>query len=39
VIPLFYADDQWLVRSSHLKRPATVPLRGVSVDTWWREPD
>jgi peptide/nickel transport system substrate-binding protein len=39
VIPLFYADDQWLVRSSHLKRPATVPLRGVSVDTWWREPE
>jgi peptide/nickel transport system substrate-binding protein len=39
VIPLFYVDDQWLVRSSHLRHPAVTPQRGASVETWWSQPD
>jgi len=38
VVPLFYVGNQWLAYDSGLKRPATVPLLGNSVDYWWRKP-
>jgi peptide/nickel transport system substrate-binding protein len=39
VVPLFYVKDQWLAYSSDLKKPATTPLMGTNIDTWWREPN
>ncbi|MEE1658392.1 extracellular solute-binding protein [Microvirga sp. CF3062] len=38
VVPLFYLKDQWLAYSRDLGKPATVPLMGTNVDTWWRQP-
>ncbi|MFC4171446.1 extracellular solute-binding protein [Microvirga sp. GCM10011540] len=38
VVPLFYVGEQWLAYDSSLKRPATIPLFGASIDTWWRAP-
>lgn len=38
VVPLFYLKDQWLAYSSDLGKPATVPLMGTNIDTWWRQP-
>jgi peptide/nickel transport system substrate-binding protein len=38
VVPLFHVADHWLAYDAGLKRPAPIPLLGVSVDTWWREP-
>ncbi|KFG70956.1 extracellular solute-binding protein [Microvirga sp. BSC39] len=37
VVPLFYLKDQWLAYSSDLGKPATVPLMGTNIDTWWRQ--
>ncbi|MBL0406486.1 ABC transporter substrate-binding protein [Microvirga aerilata] len=39
VVPLFYVKDQWLAYSSDLKKPATMPLMGTNIDTWWRQPN
>lgn len=35
VIPLFHLERQWIARWRHLARPATTPLFGYSLDTWW----
>ncbi|MGI9482193.1 MAG: extracellular solute-binding protein [Hyphomicrobiales bacterium] len=36
-IPLFHAENAWIARWKHLKRPDTVPLYGLRVDSWWME--
>ncbi len=36
VVPLYYARDQWLAYSIKLGRPASTPLFGVDLATWWR---
>jgi peptide/nickel transport system substrate-binding protein len=36
-IPLFYLPKIWVAHWSHLKFPATLPLAGFDVDTWWTE--
>jgi peptide/nickel transport system substrate-binding protein len=38
VVPLFYVPNQWLAYDSGLKKPASPPLLGTSVDLWWRQP-
>jgi peptide/nickel transport system substrate-binding protein len=38
VIPLFHLPRQWVAHWSDLKRPATTPLYGYQIDTWWLEP-
>jgi peptide/nickel transport system substrate-binding protein len=38
VVPLFHVADYWLASDAALKHPSTMPLLGVSIDTWWREP-
>ncbi|MEW5962010.1 MAG: extracellular solute-binding protein [Pseudomonadota bacterium] len=35
VIPLFHLPRQWIAYWRHLQRPATTPLYGYSIDTWW----
>ena len=37
VIPLFNSPDQWIARSTSVKRPEKVPLFGFSPETLWRE--
>lgn len=37
VVPLFHAQRQWVAHWRHLKHPATMPLWGFSLDTWWIE--
>ena len=37
VVPLFHAPDQWIVRSSAVKRPERTPLFGFAAETLWRE--
>jgi peptide/nickel transport system substrate-binding protein len=39
VIPLFFLPKAWLAHRSHLKHPATAPLAGYDIDTWWSEGD
>ena len=34
-IPLFYLPKVWVAYRSTLKFPATLPLGGFDVDTWW----
>ena len=36
-IPLFHLPKVWVAYRSHLKFPATLPLGGFDVDTWWSE--
>jgi peptide/nickel transport system substrate-binding protein len=36
-IPLFYLPKAWVAHRSDLKFPATLPLAGFDVDTWWSE--
>ena len=36
-IPLFFLPKAWLAHRRHLKLPATAPLAGFDVDTWWSE--
>jgi peptide/nickel transport system substrate-binding protein len=35
VIPLFHLPSVWMAYRSHLRYPATPPLGGVDLDTWW----
>jgi len=35
VIPLFHLPRQWVAHWRELKRPATTPLYGYQIDTWW----
>lgn len=37
VIPLFHLPAAWIAHWSHLKFPATLPLAGYDLDTWWTE--
>ena len=37
VVPLFHAPEQWIVRSSAVKRPDYTPLFGFAPETLWRE--
>jgi peptide/nickel transport system substrate-binding protein len=36
-IPLFFLPKAWVAYWSHLKHPATAPLAGFDIDTWWTE--
>lgn len=36
VVPLFNAPDQWIIRSTDVKRPETTPLFGFAPETLWR---
>jgi peptide/nickel transport system substrate-binding protein len=36
-IPLFHLPKVWVAHWSHLKFPATLPLGGFDLDTWWSE--
>ncbi|THK36964.1 ABC transporter substrate-binding protein [Ensifer sp. MPMI2T] len=37
VVPLYHLDAQWVARWKHIGRPATVPLYGYQLPTWWDE--
>jgi peptide/nickel transport system substrate-binding protein len=37
VVPLFHLPKVWVAHWSYLKFPATLPLAGFDVDTWWTE--
>lgn len=37
VVPLYHLDSQWIARWKHIGRPATVPLYGYQLPTWWDE--
>ena len=37
VIPLFNSPEQWIARSSSVKRPDKTPLFGFAPETLWRE--
>jgi peptide/nickel transport system substrate-binding protein len=37
VIPLFHASRQWVAHWKQYKGPATTPLWGYNLDTWWYE--
>jgi peptide/nickel transport system substrate-binding protein len=39
VIPLFHLKQQWVAHWAHLVPPATTPLSGYSIDTWWDAAD
>jgi peptide/nickel transport system substrate-binding protein len=36
-IPLFHLPKVWVAQWSHLRSPATLPLAGLDIDTWWSE--
>jgi peptide/nickel transport system substrate-binding protein len=36
-IPLFFLPKAWVAYRRHLKHPATAPLAGLDIDTWWSE--
>ena len=36
-IPLFHLPKVWLAHWRHIKSPATAPLGGFDLDTWWSE--
>lgn len=37
VVPLYHLNAQWVARWKHIGRPATVPLYGYQLPTWWDE--
>ncbi len=37
VIPLFYLPKVWVAHWNHLRFPATLPLGGYDLDTWWSD--
>jgi peptide/nickel transport system substrate-binding protein len=37
VVPLYNQPEQWIARSTSVRRPATVSLFGFLPDTLWRE--
>jgi peptide/nickel transport system substrate-binding protein len=37
VVPLFYLPKVWVAHWSHLRFPATQPLGGYDLDTWWSD--
>lgn len=36
-LPLFHLPKVWVAHRNYLKYPATLPLAGFDVDTWWSE--
>jgi peptide/nickel transport system substrate-binding protein len=38
VIPLFHLPKVWIAHWSRLRFPATQPLGGYDLDTWWSAP-
>jgi peptide/nickel transport system substrate-binding protein len=38
VVPLFYVGEQWLAYDNNLRHPSRIPLSGVNIDVWWRNP-
>jgi peptide/nickel transport system substrate-binding protein len=38
VIPLFHLPKVWIAHWSHLHFPATAPISGFDLDSWWSEP-
>jgi peptide/nickel transport system substrate-binding protein len=37
VVPLFFVPKVWVAHWSHLRFPATQPLGGYDLDTWWSD--
>jgi peptide/nickel transport system substrate-binding protein len=37
VVPLYFLPKVWVAHWSHLRFPATAPLGGYDLDTWWSE--
>lgn len=37
VVPLFYLPQLWVAYWSRLKHPASLPLAGLDLSTWWAE--
>ena len=35
VVPFYHQPEQWVARWSHVERPATTPLLGYQLSTWW----
>jgi peptide/nickel transport system substrate-binding protein len=38
VIPLFHLPKVWVAYWNHLRHPATSPISGYDLDSWWSEP-
>jgi peptide/nickel transport system substrate-binding protein len=38
VVPLFHLPTVWVAHWSRLHRPATLPVAGYDIDTWWSAP-
>jgi len=38
VVPLFHSPDQWIACDAALHHPPTIPLLGLPIELWWREP-
>jgi peptide/nickel transport system substrate-binding protein len=36
IVPLYYAQEQWIAYSSKLGRPEKTPLFGIELSAWWR---
>jgi peptide/nickel transport system substrate-binding protein len=36
-IPLFHGPKEWIAHWNHIRSPATPPLWGYNLDTWWIE--
>jgi len=39
MIPLFYADQDFVAYNAALKRPSETPLYGMVFESWWKESD
>lgn len=37
VVPFYYSPVQWLARWKHVRHPATTPIYGYQLPTWWYE--
>ncbi len=38
VVPLYYIGEQWMARWSFIQHPATTPLTGFHLPSFWRDP-
>src|SRR5665213_52192 len=38
VVPFFYLPDAWVARWTTIQHPATTPLLGYALPTWWAKP-
>jgi len=39
VVPLYHLPDIWIARWPWIGRPATPPLTGPAIESWWRIPE